>query len=108
MKNTSPTDGSTGNKSCPNFERYYRVLEYLRKHTDREHTVNQSDLRKVPQLKSCIRDKGAFNNMINTMADTLNHERDSEGMAVLKPPEEWTLIFDAYEREFRDFEEDLP
>lgn len=108
MKNTSPTAGSTGNKSCPNFERYYRVLEYLRKHTDREHTVNQSDLRKVPQLKSCIRDKGAFNNMINTMADTLNHERDSEGMAVLKPPEEWTLIFDAYEREFRDFEEDLP
>lgn len=104
MKNNSPAH----TESCTNFERYYRVLEYLRKYTDKEHTVNQSDLRKVSQLKSCIRDKGAFNNMINTLADTLNHERGEEDISVLKPAEKWNLVFDAYVQEFKEFKEDLP
>lgn len=55
-----------------NFEKCFRILEYLRRYSDREHRLDQADLRKVSGLSECIGDKGAFNDNINAMAIPLS------------------------------------
>lgn len=88
-----------------NFEKCYRILEYLREYTNEEHRLNQKDLRK--ELSEYIGDKGAFNDHINAIADTLNYDEFG-----IKEEKDWQLIFDAFVREngdeFLDDEEELP
>lgn len=38
-------------KKPTNFEKCYRILEYLKKHTDSEHRTTQAKLRSVPELQ---------------------------------------------------------
>ena len=49
------------------YERSYRILEYLKKNTDQEHKVKQSDLRKIEYLKQYIGNKETFNDTIVNM-----------------------------------------
>lgn len=86
----------TSNKPT-NFEKCYHILEYLKKHTDAEHKTTQAKLRAVSELKEYIRDKGAFNDAINAMADAMN--LDEYGA---KPQEEWRLVFDAFIQQYGD------
>lgn len=86
----------TSNKPT-NFEKCYRILEYLKKHTDAEHKTTQAKLRAVPELKEYIRDKGAFNDAVNAMADAMN--LDEYGV---KPQVEWRLVFDAFMQQYGD------
>lgn len=80
-----------------NFEKCFRILEYLRRYSDKEHRLDQSDLRKVSGLSECIGDKGAFNDNINAMAETLNYDEFG-----IKEEKDWRLIFDAFTRENGD------
>ena len=84
-------------KKPTNFEKCYHILEYLKKHTDSEHKTTQAKLRTVPELKEYIKDKGAFNDAVNAMADAMN--MDDYGP---KPQEEWRLVFDAFTQQYGD------
>ena len=84
-------------KKPTNFEKCYRILEYLKKHTDSEHRTTQAKLRNVPELQEYIKDKGAFNDAVNAMANAMN--LDEYGP---KPKEEWRLVFDAFMQQYSD------
>lgn len=79
------------------FEKCYRILEYLRRYSNEEHRFNQSDLRKVKALSGYIGDKGAFNDNLNAIADTLNYDEFG-----IKEEEDWRVVFDAFVRENGD------
>lgn len=82
-------------KKPTNFEKCYRILEYLKKHTDSEHRTTQAKLRSVPELREYIGDKGAFNDAVNAMANAMNMKEHEP-----KPQEEWRLVFDAFTQQY--------
>lgn len=84
-------------KKPTNFEKCYHILEYLKRHTDSEHRTTQAKLRTVPELQEYIKDKGAFNDAVNAMANAMN--LDEYGP---KPQEEWRLVFDAFMQQYGD------
>ena len=84
-------------KKPTNFEKCYRILEYLKKHTDVEHRTTQAKLRSVSELQGYIGDKGAFNDAVNAMADAMNMEEHEP-----KPQKEWRLVFDAFIQQYGD------
>lgn len=86
-----------GTSKPSNFERTYRIIEYLKYNTDSENKVTQSMLRKVPELKPYIGDKQTFNRMINNVASTMNYDSD-----MLKPAKEWSLVFDEFRKLYDD------
>ena len=77
------------------IERAHRILEYLKKNTDKEHTVRQCDLRKVPDLEQYIGNKETFNDLIVNMAYAMNS--DEWGMY---PEEEWKIVFDEFTKRY--------
>lgn len=74
------------------YERSYRILEYLKRNTDQDHKVKQSDLRKIEYLKQYIGNKETFNDTIVNMANAMN----SDSNEMMNPEEEWRIIFDAF------------
>lgn len=78
------------------YERSYRILEYLKKNTDQEHKVKQSDLRKIEYLKQYIGNKETFNDTIANMANAMNSDSNER----INPEEEWRIIFDAFAKRY--------
>ena len=78
------------------YERSYRILEYLKKNTDQEHKVKQSDLRKIEYLKQYIGNKETFNDTIVNMANAMNSDSNER----INPKEEWRIVFDAFARRY--------
>ena len=78
-----------------NFERTYKIIEYLKKNSDSEHTVTQAMLRKVPELEVYIGDKQTFNRMIKHAAMTMNFNEED-----IKPEDEWNIVFEEFIRQF--------
>lgn len=78
------------------YERSYRILEYLKKNTDQEHKVKQSDLRKIEYLKQYIGNKETFNDTIVNMANAMNSDSNER----INPEEEWRIVFDAFARRY--------
>lgn len=85
----------TSNKPSA-FERTYKVLEYLKKNTDSNHTVTQVQLTKAPELKPYMGTTDTNNTMISNMANTMN----SDEFGHINPKEEWRIIFDHYAQEY--------
>ncbi|GAA4077092.1 WYL domain-containing protein [Amphibacillus indicireducens] len=84
------------------FERSYRILEYLKKHTDSEHTITQAALRRVPEVAEYIGDKETYNDTVVNMAMAMNFDQYD-----VKPREDWKIIFKEFERQFgSDVEDD--
>lgn len=54
------------------YVRSYRILEYLRWHTDREHPTTQTQLRKVEELKQYIGSRETFRDTIQSMVEAMN------------------------------------
>ena len=77
------------------FEKCYRILEFLRKNTDEKHKLNQSDIKNVKKMLKYTGGKGTLNDNINVIADTLNYNEDGS----IKKEAEWTLVFDAFKEE---------
>lgn len=78
------------------YERSYRILEYLKKNTDQEHKVKQSDLRKIEYLKQYIGNKETFNDTIVNMANAMNSDSNER----INPEEEWRIVFDAFAKRY--------
>lgn len=89
------------------FERAYRMLEYLRWNSDREHPVTQADMRRYGELKSYMGGKDTSHNLILSMVAAMNF--DEHG---LRPSEEWRLGFrefeDQYGGELKEGDDDDP
>lgn len=80
----------------PSFERDYNILEYLRKHTDKDHPTSQSIMTQDIRICDYLgKHKSTFNQLIKDMAITLNGEEEST----------WRIVYDDYIRQYRDFEE---
>lgn len=94
--------GKRTTKKASNFERTYRILQYLKENSDREHKITQAMLRKVPELREYIGDKQTFNRMIIHSAMTLNFNEED-----IKPECEWNVIFDEFVKQFGCKMEDI-
>ncbi|MCM1166614.1 MAG: WYL domain-containing protein [Lachnospiraceae bacterium] len=72
------------------FERCFRLLEYLRVNTDRNHTIRQKDLMES-EIKEHLGKRETLGKTLALLAMTLNFDdRD------VKPKDEWTLVYKAF------------
>ena len=71
------------------FERMFKILEYLKNNTDKDHPTTQAQMRRAPEVSEFIGDKETFNRLIKDMARTLNS--DEHGY---KPESDWKIYFD--------------
>lgn len=85
-----------GKPSVKQFERCYKILEYLRKHTDENHKVSQAELRRCEELKECLGTSETFNEYINLLASTINSDETGK---VLEE-NEWKIVFDAFKMSY--------
>ena len=76
-----------------NFERSWRILEYLRKNSDAEHCVKRADLLKDPAMQCYVAGKEAFNDAIFHMALAMNCEENG----TVRPQEEWKIVYRAFQ-----------
>ncbi len=79
------------------IERAYRILEYLRRNSDQEHTITQASLRKNPEISPYVGDKETYNDTIVKLAEALNFDEYA-----VKPEENWKIIFDDFKRYYGD------
>lgn len=84
------------------FERAYRILEYLRWNSDREHPVVQADMKQCDALRGYMGGNDTSHNLIINMVSAMNF--DEHG---LRPRSEWKLVFKEFEERYAgDPEED--
>lgn len=79
------------------FERMFKIWEYLKKNTDKEHPTTQAEMRKSSELSEFIGNKETFNRLIKDMARTLNS--DEYGC---KPESCWKIYFDDFKKYYGD------
>jgi hypothetical protein len=91
------------NEKPSKIERAYKILEYLRKNSDSEHTITQASLRKIPEIKEYLGDKETYNDTIVKLAIAMNLEEHGA-----KPEKEWKIIFNDFRKEYgeSDFEDE--
>ena len=75
------------------FERMFKVLEYLKRNTDREHPTTQAKMRKDPEVSEFIGDKETFNRLIKDMARTMNSDEFG-----YKREEDWKIYFHDFQK----------
>ena len=56
------------------FERMFKIWEYLKNNTDREHPTTQAEMRKASEVAEFIGDKETFNRLIKDMARAMNSD----------------------------------
>lgn len=83
------------------FERMFKVLEYLKRNTDREHPTTQAKMRKDPEVSEFIGDKETFNRLIKDMARTMNSDEFG-----YKREEDWKIYFHDFQKYYGDDAED--
>lgn len=75
-----------------NFERCWRILEYLRRNTDREHTVTHKELQADEDLGPYVKDIDTLKDAVFDIATAMN----SDAMEVTLPPDQWKIVYKAY------------
>lgn len=79
-----------------NFERSWRILEYLRRNSDAEHYVTRAELLKNPVMRRYVNGKETFNDAIFHMALAMNC--DETGMVM--QPEKWKIDYLAFHEKY--------
>lgn len=77
------------------YERAYRILEYLRWNTDSSHPVTQAELRRHPELGAYLGGKETSHDLIIRMVAAMNY-----GEHGLRPRDEWKLNFQAFDARY--------
>lgn len=77
------------------YERAYRIIEYLKIHTDAQHTVSQQQLRKIEGMDSFVRNKKTFHDMIVNLADLMNFDEHN-----IKPEDQWRIVFNDFKKDY--------
>ncbi len=75
-----------------NFERSWRILEYLKWNSDSEHPVSRAKLLEDSAMKRYVEGKDTFKDAVFNMANTLNC---GENGSVL-PQNQWKIFYRAY------------
>jgi len=75
-----------------NFERSWRILEYLKWNSDATHPVSRAELLGDPVMKQYVEGKDTFKDAVLNIANTLNC---GENGSVL-PQEQWKIFYQAY------------
>lgn len=87
-------------RKASNFERSWRILEYLRKNTDEKHPARSLSalLKDCAELEKYIsvENKDTFKSAVWNMANTLNSGADE----CILPQDQWKLVYDAYLEKF--------
>lgn len=79
------------------FERMFKIWEYLKNNTDKDHPTTQAEMRKSSELSEFIGDKETFNRLIKDMARTLNSAEHG-----YKPESDWKIYFDDFKKYYGD------
>lgn len=97
------------------FERMYKIWDYLRNHTDRNHPTSIARMRNDKRGRAYIGDKQTVNRLIKDMAHIMNLKEDinqdvntddgddAQGIEY-KPESEWKLYFDDFKKFYGDEE----
>ena len=79
-------------KQIPIFESCYKIAEYLKKNTDKEHPTTQAAMRKDASVAPYLGAKETSNSYINQIAIALNSKEDGN----LSKEKDWKVVFDAF------------
>ena len=79
------------------FERMFKIWQYLKNNTDKEHPTTQAQMRKVPEVSEFIGDKETFNRLIKDMARAMNSDEFG-----YKKEEDWKIYFHDFKKYFGD------
>lgn len=79
-----------------NFERSWRILEYLRTNSDAEHCVTRAEMLRNPVMQRYVAGKETFNDAIYHMALAMNCEENE----TVKPEEDWKIIYRAFQEHY--------
>lgn len=74
------------------LKRSFKLLEYLRKNTDREHPVIQAKLREAEEIKEYLGTKATFNKTVSRLAEVLNSDEHGR----IRHEEEWVLVYQSF------------
>lgn len=86
-------------KKMTKVERMFKILEYLKWNTDREHPIKQSEMRRDSTISEYLGDKETFNRLIKDLAGAMN-----SGEFGYKQEEEWKLYFRDFKRYYDEQE----
>lgn len=75
------------------FERMFKIWEYLKSNTDKDHPTTQAEMRKSSEMSEFIGNKETFNRLIKDMARTLNSAEHG-----YKPESDWKIYFDDFKK----------
>ena len=79
------------------FERMFKIWEYLKNNTDKEHPTSQAQMRKAPEVSEFIGDKETFNRLIKDMARTMNSDEFG-----YKKEDDWKIYFHDFKKYYGD------
>lgn len=87
------------------IKRCFKLLDYLKRNTDSEHTITQAELRRDEEISDYLGSRDTFNKMVRTLSTMLNTDGDDK----IKPEEEWRLVYKAFRNFYgeSDSEEDI-
>ena len=75
------------------FERMFKIWDYLKNNTDKEHPTSQAQMRKAPEVSEFIGDKETFNRLIKDMARTMNSDEFG-----YKKEDDWKIYFNDFKK----------
>ena len=76
----------------------YRLLEFLKKNTDKDHPATQAKLRELAGEElsgKLMGDKGTFSRRLGELADAFNRDEDGN----ILPKDEWRIVYQGYNKE---------
>ncbi|MCM1087799.1 MAG: WYL domain-containing protein [Muribaculaceae bacterium] len=83
------------------FERMFKIWEYLKNNTDKEHPTTQAEMRKAPEVAEFIGDKETFNRLIKDMARAMNSDEFG-----YKKEDDWKIYFHDFKKYYGDDAQD--
>lgn len=104
MDNKKTMHGNPHNTNKSNsvlLERCFRLIEYLKRNTDKNHTITQAKLRRDPEISNYIGSKTTFNNMMRSLAIAMN----TDSWDNMKPEDEWRLVYRAFKNFYGENED---
>ena len=77
------------------IERAYKLLQYLKKNSDKDHIVMQKDLRDDYEIERYVGDKETYNDTITKLAMAMNF--DEYG---IKSEKDWRIVFKNFTKKY--------
>lgn len=91
--------------SKTSFRNTFKLLEFIRRNTDKDHPLTQAGLREAAAQQfgenpaaELMGDKGTYSRRLHELADAYNTDADG----TLLPKEEWKIVFPGYGRDRSD------